>query len=337
MDPLEPPPDAPRVGRVPTEDTRELEGVPVREVAVLAVGFVPSCFVGDLVGDYRHRTQSVTSLHSEGEEQLRTSTNPDKAGWSARSIDRARTWSIETDPPGHLRIWNGGPPRPGSGRHTIRARCCLWALLRRRRRRGLLYDRNGDRPHEHAPAHLAVEVALPLNGAIVLAAIVVELDADPVAGREVRLAHEANSGLATVGQLDDLADFNAGHVGRCGSGRIQTSIPPPYRIALIGGLFIHCRHCGSAKSGLLRLCVEVGDVAFPPELIRVVVRIGANREAPTRGSRELQGHTVSKAHLKQFYCTKTLYNDQWQPQTRFIQFKVNNNPYESLTLKSAYC
>lgn len=53
IEPLEEtPPAAPRVGRVPTEETRELEGVPVREVVALAIGVVPSCFVGDLVGDY---------------------------------------------------------------------------------------------------------------------------------------------------------------------------------------------------------------------------------------------------------------------------------------------
>lgn len=37
-------------GFVATDETREFDGVPVRDVLALDVA-VPSCFVGDLVGD----------------------------------------------------------------------------------------------------------------------------------------------------------------------------------------------------------------------------------------------------------------------------------------------
>jgi hypothetical protein len=51
-------------------------------------------------------------------------------------------------------------------------------------------------------AHGAVEVALALDAAVVLARRVLELDADPDAGGEGGLAGISDRGIATVAQLD---------------------------------------------------------------------------------------------------------------------------------------
>jgi hypothetical protein len=66
---------------------------------------------------------------------------------------------------------------------------------------------DGDRcwPHEHPPPHLTVEIALPLNTAIILAALIVQLNSNPVARREVRLSEVPNRCGAAIGQLDGLA------------------------------------------------------------------------------------------------------------------------------------
>ena len=61
-------------------------------------------------------------------------------------------------------------------------------------------------PHEHAMADRTVKVALALDAAIVLAGVLLELYADPVAGSEKSAAEEADDGIAAVGQLHDLTD-----------------------------------------------------------------------------------------------------------------------------------
>lgn len=56
-------------------------------------------------------------------------------------------------------------------------------------------------------AGIAVEIAIALDGAIVLARGILEDDADPVAGGEGGLADELDGACAAVVELDDLADL----------------------------------------------------------------------------------------------------------------------------------
>ncbi len=60
-------------------------------------------------------------------------------------------------------------------------------------------------------AHGAVEVALALHAAVVLAAVVLELDADPVAGGKQRLADEADDTVAAIAQPDRLSSGEVRH------------------------------------------------------------------------------------------------------------------------------
>lgn len=60
--------------------------------------------------------------------------------------------------------------------------------------------------HKHAIAHVAVEIPLALDAAIVLARVLFEFDADPFACGEVGVTDEAYDGIAAVGQLHDLTD-----------------------------------------------------------------------------------------------------------------------------------
>ena len=64
---------------------------------------------------------------------------------------------------------------------------------------------------KHAVAHGAVEVALALNAAIVLPALLLEFDAHPLADLKVRLSSEADGAFAPIGQLDRLASLEVGH------------------------------------------------------------------------------------------------------------------------------
>jgi len=61
-----------------------------------------------------------------------------------------------------------------------------------------------------------------LDAAVVLAGLVLELDADPFSHLEVGLASEADDALAAIAELDRLARFEVGHYGRRlrGRGRI---------------------------------------------------------------------------------------------------------------------
>lgn len=55
-------------------------------------------------------------------------------------------------------------------------------------------------------AHFAVEIPLALDAAIILARVLLKLNADPVAGSKVGAAEKAHDGIAAVGQLRDLTD-----------------------------------------------------------------------------------------------------------------------------------
>lgn len=61
-------------------------------------------------------------------------------------------------------------------------------------------------PHEHPPAHIAVEVAFSLHAAIVLPRVVFELDTNPFAGCKVREANIADDANSAVCELHGLAD-----------------------------------------------------------------------------------------------------------------------------------
>lgn len=115
---------------------------------------------------------------------------------------RRRRWAccVDTDPSSQTRVERGRTFR-GAGRNSA-GRSSLLVGLRKERggRPGEELQSVGS--NEHAVAHGALEVAVVLDAAIVLAGRVVELDADPEAGGELGLAREANDAGALVGQLD---------------------------------------------------------------------------------------------------------------------------------------
>ena len=84
----------------------------------------------------------------------------------------------------------------------------------RLRRRGSLYDGYSGWSDEHAPPHFAVEISSALDRTIVLTAIIFQLNPDPIAGREVSLAHEADNGIPAIGELDGLPNRNFRHIGQ---------------------------------------------------------------------------------------------------------------------------
>lgn len=153
------------------------------------------------------------------------------------SCPRRRTWGDRTrsSPRPCVRLLDRIGPLVHTARPESRAGHCtrissvvplLWRLLH--------YRLDPHRPQEHSVALLAVEVALPLDGAIVLARGLLELDADPVAGLEGCVAHEADAGVASVVEFDELADCEGGGVhGRSyavetrGPGIIGADVPSP--------------------------------------------------------------------------------------------------------------
>lgn len=68
---------------------------------------------------------------------------------------------------------------------------------------------------EHAVTHGAVEVTLALDAAIILARLLLELDADPFSDLKMGLTGEPDGTFAAIGELDRLAGFEVGHY--CGA------------------------------------------------------------------------------------------------------------------------
>lgn len=64
---------------------------------------------------------------------------------------------------------------------------------------------------EHAITHGAIEVPLALNTAVVLARLLLKLDANPFANLEAGLASEAHNSLAAIVELHRLARLKVGH------------------------------------------------------------------------------------------------------------------------------
>jgi hypothetical protein len=64
---------------------------------------------------------------------------------------------------------------------------------------------------EHAVAQGAVEVALALDAAIILARLLLQLDTDPFSDLEVGLAGEADDAFAAILKLDPLPRLEIGH------------------------------------------------------------------------------------------------------------------------------
>ena len=60
-------------------------------------------------------------------------------------------------------------------------------------------------------AHGTVEVSLALHTAIVLPRCILQLDAYPSSGREVRVADKADDSVAAIAEPDDLADYKFRH------------------------------------------------------------------------------------------------------------------------------
>lgn len=82
--------------------------------------------------------------------------------------------------------------------------------------RGCLLDDGDDSGlHKHAPAHLAVKVAHALDGAVILAGAILQLQTDPFTGREVGGTDELDNGESAIGiDLDGLPDLESRHGGQ---------------------------------------------------------------------------------------------------------------------------
>lgn len=65
----------------------------------------------------------------------------------------------------------------------------------------------------------AVEVAFPLDAAVVFASLLLELDAHPLADLEAGWADEADDAFAAIIELDCLSRPEFLHYGRCSSSR----------------------------------------------------------------------------------------------------------------------
>ena len=83
------------------------------------------------------------------------------------------------------------------------------------RRRGSLYHGDGGWPDEHALPHVTIEISGALHSSIVLAAVILQLNADPVAGGEVSLANEADDGIPAIAELYGLPNRDFRHIGQC--------------------------------------------------------------------------------------------------------------------------
>lgn len=166
-----------------------------------------SCFVGDLVGDWD------TKVSSPGPPQQKHNlTDPGYAGWTGCSWHWARTGSIQAHSLSQRRIGNRGRPSCSSRGDGTRSRGSAdrGGCLRSGGRR--LEDGDCCRPDKHAPAGRAVEVSLALDSAVILARVVIELDADPVAHGEMGLADEADDSITAVAQPNVLSNCYLGHV-----------------------------------------------------------------------------------------------------------------------------
>ncbi len=141
-------------------------------------------------------------------------TYPGNAGRSGGPGSGAGAGSIETHPLAEGVIPTGSAPG-GSGPREHATRAAGPTRLdggdAGGRRWCLGQHGDGGRADEHAVAHGAVEVALALDTAIVLTAVVLQLDADPVASREQGLADEADDASATIAQPDGLAGRELRH------------------------------------------------------------------------------------------------------------------------------
>lgn len=134
--------------------------------------------------------------------------------------NRTRARGIHALPPPRVRIQRprrGPRARPrckaaGSPFRSSRCCCCWRGSLGRRWLLG--HDGDGGGAHKHAIAGLAVKVLLALDTAVVLAGAVVQLDADPDARGKVRVADEADDGVAAVGEPDGLARYQVRHCFR---------------------------------------------------------------------------------------------------------------------------
>ena len=150
------------------------------------------------------------------------SSHPCNAGWPRRLRNGARTRSIQASPfaqgciagggcPARARIIAAGPGGFASGGGWLGG--------------GRLRDDGGHHGFDkHAVAHGAVKVSLAADAAIVLARLVLQLDADPLAKLEAGLASEADDTLAAIVQLDRLAGFEIWHYG-CLIGRASIVAP----------------------------------------------------------------------------------------------------------------
>jgi hypothetical protein len=102
-------------------------------------------------------------------------------------------------------------------------------LLRRHgswfRRRRLLDDGDRRRPHKHSPAHITLKVPFPLDAAIILAALIFQLDAHPVPSCKMGLTYVSNSGRAAICELNGLADLKLLRHDAQLNGRASSYIP----------------------------------------------------------------------------------------------------------------
>lgn len=127
------------------------------------------------------------------------------------SRHRARARRIQALPPIQTRIPRSrSPPSPWVEARRSRGLPCRG----RSRGRGLRNDCNHHGLDEHAVAGRAVEVSLALDAAVVLARLLIELDAYPFANLEVGRARKADSAFAAIGELGRLPRLKIRHYGQ---------------------------------------------------------------------------------------------------------------------------
>jgi hypothetical protein len=93
--------------------------------------------------------------------------------------------------------------------HTTRPSLRSWQSIRGRLPRlwGILnHLLDPSRPQEHAIPLLTLEIPLPLDGAIVLATVLLKFDTDPISSLEVCRAKKSDGCDAVIVQFDALAN-----------------------------------------------------------------------------------------------------------------------------------
>lgn len=193
--------------------TLPLDGVPVLEAVALEVAL--SCFVGDFVGDFFSRGQPIllgmTDREREGNGRARKHlriviTYSDE---TCRASPRDGTWTGSVEAPSFCRcgIAVGSSCLGRCGSEAARAA----RLSHRLGARSLSNDGRHHGFDKHAVPRRTVKVPHSLDAAIILARLLLKLNANPLAHLKVGLPGKSNGGLAAIAELDRLARPEVGH------------------------------------------------------------------------------------------------------------------------------